>query len=97
MYRVTAFLRIPLRKGSFIQKTLYYVREQEVSLDTYYAEFDSFLQRCVRIPETEWHFFYWSTVSNEDDDYAARGEKMAQALISSGQEFTVPESNTKRK
>lgn len=84
-------------EGELYTKTLYYVRDQEVSLDTYYAEFDSFSQLYVRIPETELKFFYWSAVSNEDDDYAARGEKMAQALISSGQEFAVPDGNANQK
>lgn len=71
--------------------TAYSVHNRDVDLDTYYAEYDSFVRTCVRIHETELVLFYWGDVSDDTDDYATRGEKMAEALVSSSQEFIIPD------
>lgn len=67
--------------------TTYYVYSNEVYLDDYYAEYNNFLMTCIRIPETELVLIDWDDVAEDGDDYAIRGEKMAQALISSNQRF----------
>lgn len=71
--------------------TKYYVHNQEVYLDDYYAEYDWFVKNCIRIPETELILFRWDDVSDDEDDYITKGEKMATALISSSQQFIKKE------
>jgi len=71
-------------------ETTYYRYGQEVYLDDYYAEYDWFLQKCIRIPETELVLINWDDISDADDDYSTKGSKMADALISSDQEFIQP-------
>lgn len=70
--------------------TKYYVYSSEVYLDDYYAEYDKFVRNYIRIPETELVLFDWDEVSDEEDSYAVKGEKMAEALITSTQEFISP-------
>ena len=71
--------------------TTYGVNNQAVYLDDYYAEYDWFVQNCIRIPETELLLFSWDDVSDDEDDYITKGEKMAHALISSSQQFIAKE------
>ena len=70
--------------------TTYYVGHQESYLDDYYAEYNEFIMTHIRIPETELILFNWDDVSADEDDYATKGAKMAEALISSDQEFIKP-------
>ena len=70
--------------------TTYYVGHQEAYLDDYYAEYNEFIMTHIRIPETELILFSWDDVSTDEDDYASKGKKMAEALISSDQEFIKP-------
>ena len=70
--------------------TTYYVNRQEVYLDDYYAEYNHFLKTCIRIPETEFILISWDDVSDDEDDYATKGAKMAEALVTSEQEFILP-------
>lgn len=70
--------------------TTYYVNRQEVYLDDYYAEYNQFIMTRIRIPETELILYSWDDVSDDEDDYATKGTKMAEALISSEQEFIKP-------
>lgn len=70
--------------------TTYYVNRQESYLDDYYAEYNQFVMTRIRIMETELILFRWDDVSNDEDDYAVKGAKMAEALISSKQEFIKP-------
>ncbi len=68
-------------------ETLYYIEGKEVYLDDYYEEYDWFIQNCIRIPETELILIDWDDVIEDGDDYVTKGEKMAQALITSSQMF----------
>ena len=70
--------------------TEYYVYGKEVSIDDYYAEYDSFSVRYVRIPETELVTVRWSDVTEDADDYVTRGQKMARALLQTDQAFLAP-------
>lgn len=70
--------------------TTYYVGHQEAYLDDYYAEYNEFIMTHIRIPETELILFGWDDVSTDEDDYVTKGAKMAEALISSDQEFIKP-------
>lgn len=70
--------------------TTYYVNRQEVYLDDYYAEYNHFVKTCIRIPETDLILISWDDVSDDDDDYATKGAKMAEALVTSEQEFILP-------
>ena len=70
--------------------TEYYVSGQAACLDDYYAAYENFVTTHVRISETELILFTWGDVSNDDDDYITKGEKMAEALISSEQKFIKP-------
>lgn len=70
--------------------TTYYVNRQEVYLDDYYAEYNHFIKTCIRIPETELILISWDNVSDDEDDYATKGAKMAEALVTSEQEFILP-------
>lgn len=67
--------------------TTYYVYNNEVYLDDYYAEYNCFVTKYIRIPETELILFSWDEVSNDEDDYITKGEKMAEVLITSKQKF----------
>ena len=66
---------------------LYELYGEKVSLDDYYDEYDRFLTECIRIKETELVMIDWDEVCSDDDSNAARGKKMADALLSSGQRF----------
>ena len=70
--------------------TTYYVNRQEVYLDDYYAEYNHFVKTCIRIPETELILISWDDVSDDEDDYTTKGAKMAEALVTSEQEFILP-------
>ena len=70
--------------------TTYYVNRQEVYLDDYYAEYNHFVKTCIRIPETELILISWDDVSGDEDDYTTKGAKMAEALVTSEQEFILP-------
>ena len=69
--------------------TTYYVHGKEVYLDDYYAEYGHFIKTCIRIPETELLMFGWDQVAEGEEDYAVKGAKMAEALITSEQEFVL--------
>ena len=67
----------------------YSVRGENSTLDDYYGEIDWFNANCVRIPETTLQMIDWDTVCSDDDDRFVRAERMADALLSSTQEFIV--------
>ena len=69
--------------------TGYYIWCDEATLDDYYAEYDHYLNTCLRIPETELVLFTWDDVCDDNDSYITKGKKMASALISSEQEFVM--------
>lgn len=59
-------------------------------IDDYFAAQDSLTEDYVRIAETGIQLISWGNVTNEEDDVAAKAEKMAEALISSDQKFVQP-------
>lgn len=67
--------------------TIYKMYNKSVSLDDYYDEYDRFLTECIRIKETELVMIDWDEVCSDKDSNAARGKKMADALLKSGQRF----------
>ncbi|MBO5415227.1 MAG: hypothetical protein J6A83_01180 [Clostridia bacterium] len=67
--------------------TTYYLHNREVYLDDYYAEYNSFVRNCIPISETALTVIWWGDVSEDEDDYATKGRKMADALLASEQEF----------
>ena len=67
--------------------TTYYVYGREVSLDEYYATYEQFFTRYVRIPETDLLLYDWDEVAPDEEDYEVRGQKMAAALVASDQQF----------
>ena len=67
----------------------YSVRGVNSTLDDYYGEMDWFHANCVRIPETTLQMIDWDTVCSDDDDRFVRAGRMADALLSSTQEFIV--------
>jgi hypothetical protein len=50
----------------------------------------AFEKAYVRIPETGLKLFSWDDVCEKDDNVLTRAEKMAEALIRSGQKFPIP-------
>lgn len=58
--------------------------------DEYFYKLEWFDAYCIRIPETEIRMISWSDVSDDEDDRFTRAEKMADALLSSEQQFIVP-------
>jgi hypothetical protein len=68
-------------------ETRYYTGNREVSLDDYYAAYDEFLRYNIRIPETELCVIRWDDVCDDADSDTVKAEKMAQALITTQQQF----------
>ncbi|MBO5270131.1 MAG: hypothetical protein J6B77_05055 [Clostridia bacterium] len=59
-------------------------------IDDYFDACDTFAQSYIRIPETALRLIDWDDVCDLKEDQSVRAEKMAEALLSSGQEFIVP-------
>jgi hypothetical protein len=57
--------------------------------EAYLEECEYFDTTYIRIKETELKYIYWYFVTDESDTPDKRGEKMAAALLSSGQRFIV--------
>ena len=68
----------------------YFVRDEEVQMDTFYGAHDAFRNTFIRIPETALTLLRWEDVSEEDDSPAEAARKMAEALIGTEQAFMVP-------
>ena len=83
----------PLYDDSDIGKCseiIYYIGDEKVTFDEYYAECDKFVTNKIMLPETELILIDWDDVSEDEDDYITKGKKMAEALISTDQKFIVP-------
>lgn len=83
----------PLYDDSDIGKCseiIYYIGDEKVTFDEYYAECDKFVTNKIMLPETELILIDWDDVSEDEDDYITKGKKMAEALISTNQKFIVP-------
>ena len=68
-------------------ETRFYVHNDEVGMDDYYYHYDSFVRDNVRINETALSILHWSDVCDREEGYAEKAEKMADALLSTGQRF----------
>ncbi|MBQ8404019.1 MAG: hypothetical protein IJX55_06295 [Clostridia bacterium] len=55
--------------------------------ESYLFEESRFEENCIRIKETELCYVYWWNVTENDDSPRIKGEKMTEALLSSGQKF----------
>ena len=83
----------PLYDDSDIGKCseiIYYIGDEKVTFDEYYAECDKFVTNKIMLPETELILIDWDDVSEDEDDYITKGKKMVEALISTEQKFIVP-------
>lgn len=67
----------------------YEVNGSPASWHDYYDLYDKFYVNYVRIPETEFNLIYWGDVSSSEDSLEVSAQKMAEALLSSGQKFIV--------
>ena len=67
----------------------FYVDGNIATIEEYFAAQDRFTENFIRITETAIRLIDWDDVTDEGDDVATKAEKMAQALISSDQEFVI--------
>lgn len=65
------------------------VNGDKAYIEDYFAEYDSFLENYVRIPESALMLVEWEDVCDDDEDQTVRAKKMAEALLSSSQEFII--------
>lgn len=70
----------------------YYVFGERADMADYFYACGEFDMNCIRIPETELRVIDCYTVVSKDDDRFVRAEKIAEALLSSGQKFISPEN-----
>ncbi len=68
----------------------FWVNESLASIDDYFAAQDYFTENYVRIAETGILLIDWNDITNEGDANTTKAEKMANALLSSDQQFVVP-------
>lgn len=60
---------------------------ESIDTERYLFEIDNFEKNYIRIKETELSYIYWWDVAEDEDTPDVKGEKMAEALLSSGQKF----------
>ena len=64
------------------------VNGESTDFQSYHYDITDFYQNHCLVPNTSIKLFYWSDVSDENDSYQERAEKMAQMLLyGSGQKF----------
>lgn len=68
-------------------ETKFYVNARETDMDTYYYYYDNFVYNNIRISETMLSSLHLRDVCDDDDSYEEKAEKMADALLSTGQKF----------
>lgn len=59
-------------------------------IEDYFEAQDHFTKTYLRISETGLRLIDWDDVTDETDDVATKAEKMAEALLSTGQRFVRP-------
>lgn len=79
----------------FISEEIYpgvkfYVNDSKACIEDYFAEQDRFTENYIRIAETGIRLFSWYDITDDEDDNVTSAEKMADALLSSDQQFIVP-------
>ena len=68
----------------------FWVNEDSATIEAYFKAQDNFTENYIRIAETGIQLIDWHDVVNDDDSVAVKAEKMADALVSSGQKFVKP-------
>lgn len=76
--------------GEIYPSTSYYLNGEKTSLDQFHRARLQLFEPLVCLPETRLTMLWWSDVCSEEEDAATRAEKMAEALLSSGQKFPHP-------
>ncbi len=76
--------------GEIYPSTSYYLNGEKTSLDQFHRARLQLFEPLVCLPETRLTMLWWSDVCSEEEDAATRAEKMAEALLSSGQKFPRP-------
>ena len=71
-----------------IEDVDFMVNGEPIGFQSYHYELTDFYQEHSLVPHTGLMLYYWSDVSDDDDSYQERAEKMAQMLLfGSGQKF----------
>ena len=71
-----------------IEDVYFMVNGEPIGFQSYHYELTDFYQEHSLVPHTGLMLYYWSDVSDDDDSYQERAEKMAQMLLfGSGQKF----------
>lgn len=68
----------------------FWVNEDRAAIEAYFKAQDRFTENYIRIAQTGIQLIDWHDVVNDDDSIAVKAEKMADALLSSGQKFVKP-------
>ena len=93
---VSAHYSLPGLSPDEDDKVVCYINGEKADWHEYDDMLYMFYVRYVRIPETEFVSISWGDVSTDEDDRFVRAEKMANALLSSGQKFIVPDYGTEK-
>ena len=87
-------IRIEDEEGKFagieleIDEVIFRVNGEPYDFQGYHYRLTDFYQQHSLVPHTGLMLYYWSDVSDDDDSYQERAEKMAQMLLyGSGQKF----------
>ena len=71
-----------------IESVTFMVNGVQVDFQSYHYAMTEFYQRYILVPHTGLELFYWSDVSEPEDDAMERAQKMAEMLLfGSGQHF----------
>ncbi len=85
-------IRLPSEDGELLFEDVctgatFRVDGEEVHLDQFPTAYYAFADGRLRLPETDLTFHWWSHVCDGEEDAEARARKMAEALVSSEQQF----------
>ena len=75
-----------------VARAIYVVNGEEVDAETYYEADEEYINTHIRIVDAQKQLFRWVDVVSEDASAEQRAKAMAEALLSSGQEFIKPET-----
>jgi len=64
-----------------------YVDGERGSAESFYWAYSDFQTNYIRLPDTALRMIDWDDICQDGDDRFVKGEKMAEALLSSGQAF----------
>lgn len=69
---------------------LFWVNGESATIEEYFYAQDRLTEDLIRIAETGIRLIDWDDVVGRDEEVAVKAEKMADALLSSGQKFVKP-------